>query len=598
MTDTAEAAAYLERLRTDFGFFLSQIWEDRGLSRIHPLTVVEHDIAAYAESSANGQRFRGILAPRGLMKTHLIAALACYRFLRDPNRKILIPSKAHPHAKKIIAIIRRWIDNVWFLRHLAPREGQDDNKTQFQLGPAEDSLQHSMSAFGIDGMLEGNRAHSIFADDIETSTNTETLDARTALEERVKEFKDILYPDIPQDRGGPLDPTEILYVGTYHNEESLYTKLNARGYAFRTWTILAPHTDDRVMGLAPIIQRLIDEGKLKPSTAAGKFDGDPVFPLRFGRENIAEKKAEGFHRFAMQHMLICDLGASNRYPLRLADLIVMEIDRERAPVYVGYGTMDHNGSTAVDDIPSQGFGRDRLYRAPAGLIAKDWAPFTGTKAHLDIAGRGDDKTGFAIVSQLNGLLFVKHCEGLDGGKDNATMNRIAETCRVHGVREVTLESNIDIYDTFYELLQAALIRHFLEPGQDARYPDGWKCSLEKRHASGAFKEARILDVLEPMISTHRVIIAPAAIRPKPEDAHDGTLQYQLTRIRKVRKCLREDGQIDALAGAVAEWTHALGVSPEITQARYHEAEIDAQTAMLRKLTAGMGSNDGPCFIEI
>lgn len=551
-----DPAAFLKTIRVDFGEFVKAIWDDRGLHKVAPLSWVELDICDYI---ATGPKFRGVLAPRGLGKTHLgPAMLSAYRLYRDANRKILIPSKSHSHAKKIVSILRQWIETVWFLQHLRPRPEQVDSATQFQVGPARPSLQPSVTAVGIDGMLEGNRAHTVLPDDVETDTNTETPESREDLENRLGELKDILYPDNPELEGAPVDPPEIVYVGTYHHEESVYLKLNAKGYIFRTWPIIYPHPDEATLNLAPKLQAMLDSGKAEPD--------DLIFPLRFNRQNVVEKQAEGFTRFAMQHKLIASLGDTNRYPLRLADLIVFDVATHEAPVQVSYGQRSSEGSTQIEGIKLLGFTGDRLYRPI--ILAKEVAPYTGTKGGLDPAGRGDDKTGLSIVSHLAGNLFVKCCLGLPGGNDTEALALISRTLRDHDCRDLYLESNIDVFGAYEQLLNASLRRHFLEPGQDDRFPKGWKCSLTAQRAPGTTnKEVRIINTLEPYATNHRLIVARSVVTPQDGESLYNQFQYQWTHITKQRKCLKEDGRLDSLEIAVRAWDHAMGASQEKAQER-------------------------------
>lgn len=597
-----QIADHLDRLRNDIVFFARAVWEDRKLDKVAPLSDIEEDIIIYAaglHKTAAGRLVqlagtnRGVLAPRGVGKTHIVLVVAAWRLFRDPNRKILIPSKSETHAKKAIRLLREWINNVWFLKHLTPRADQVDSATKFEVGPAVPSLQPSVTAIGIDGQLEGNRAHSIFPDDVETEGNTKTLEAREALDARVKEFKDILYPNRPHDDGGPVDPVEIVYIGTYHHEESVYGKLSERGYSFRTWTIAAPQTTDKILNLAPIIQAKLDNGQLR-YTEGGNYHLNPVFPHRFPADNIAEKMAEGRIRFSMQHMLLRNLGETNRYPLRTADLIVMDVHRDKAPVSVLYGTRDHNGSTEIpyNEIPHDGFAGNRLYR-PFSLDSTVLA-YTGTKAFVDPAGRGDDRTGLAIVSHLAGMLFIKGVYGLEGGSSSERLSEIAHLCRLHGAREIFVEDNIDVFGTYVELLEVEVRRHFVEPN-DPEFPDGWKASVERRRSTGQ-KELRIVAALEPAMSTHRVVIDRRALLPLPNDRPEDSLAYQITRLTKEPHSLKEDGKIDALASCVKEWQHALRLAPDAAASRQKQI-YDQRKADAWKRKIGLAPSTPVSFIK-
>lgn len=578
---TTRQELFLQRIMGDFRLFLRAVWDDRKLDKVAPLSDVELDIAHYA---ATGPKTRGILAPRGLGKTHLVgAALPLFRLLRDPDRKIIVPSKSHTHAKKVIGFQREWINACWFLEELTPRRDQTDAADRFQVGPARESVQPSVTAIGIDGQLEGNRAHTIIPDDVETDKNTQTLDARESLDERVKEFKDILYPDRAPADGGPIDPCEICYVGTYHHEESLYLKLPKRDYAFQTWPIAIPDPADKLLNLAPMVQRMID---------AGASPGTPVFGHRFGTENIAEKKSEGFTRFGMQHMLISDLAATNRYPIRLSDLIVLNTDPRTAPCSVSWGYRDHNGSTALEDIPSLGFGQDRLHR-PA-MIDKLWAPYTGTRAHLDPAGRGEDESALAIAAHLAGFFWIKRVQGWMDGSSNATIDAQCLVLREQGATTLSIEDNADTLNVFLPLFESRLRRWFLEPGEHPSFPDGWKCGIERVHNTGQ-KEVRIIEAIEPYATSHRLVFDPLCLIPTPGQDIDYSLQHQLTRITKQRKALRHDDKADAVASVLRAWSHALRQDPEKARDRHDTDALAKAQAFLEKL--GDHPRRRPCFFS-
>lgn len=572
MRPTDDLDTYVAKLACSYTFFIEELWRDRSLTRVGPLGDVELDIANFAaygppDTAPGSRKYRGILANRGLGKTHIaVAALACFRLFRDPQRKIIVSSKTDTEAKKTVSLIREWLANVWFLQHLVPAPGQLDAAKMFDVTGATPHRQPSLTAIGIDGMLEGNRAHSIFADDIETDTNTKSPDARQDLDNRVKEYKDILYPDLAADKGGPVDPVEIVIVGTYHHEESVYLKLSERGYVFRTWTIAYPEPGHKILNLAPLLSRRLASGEARP--------GQPTAPYHFDETNIIEKQAEGWTRFAMQHMLIADLGDSNRYPLRLSDLVVMGCHRDKAPTSVAYGTSTSRGSTENRDVPHDGFNGGRLY-APV-MIDDKWSPYTGTKAWIDPAGRGADYTGLSIVGQLHGYLWLKCCHGLEGGSSIEDMETLVRLCRTHGARDIYVESNADTLDTYRPLFEAVLRRHYLEPGEDPAYPEGWKATLvhdtKITHNTGQ-KEVRIVEAIEPVLSTHRMIADPSALHQEGQP-REAQLWYQLSRMTRQRKCLKEDGKADSLAGCIRAWSRTLATDPAKARQRYAEREFD------------------------
>ena len=542
------ATEYLARLREDFGFFLWNIWEIKGYNRpeIAPLSEVEIDMGLFAaqyrapNSEPHDMRLIGIGGTRGVGKTYIVTAgLTTWRLLRDPNREVLIVSKSQDAAVKTVRLVREWIKTVAFLKHLTPGDSELDNALRFNVaGRTVASRQPSVTAVGIGGQTEGNRAHTIIADDIETLDNSITVEARDSLRVKAEEFVHILYPSKSQNIG---DPYEIIYVQTPKHEETVLVDLQSRGFAVRGYPIAYPRPDQKVIRLAPMLQERLDSGQVSPE--------DPVFPHRFNKEEILKRQSAGRLSYERECMLIADMAEKARFPLRLSDLIVMDVPPVKGPCTVMYGTTTNTGSTRIA-MQSIAFDGDHIY-GPA-LVDTTLIPYLSTKAALDPAGRGTDKTGLAIASQVSGLIFVHEVLGLEGGFDVEKLDYIVTMLKRYGVTHLVYESNNDDYGMIGNAIQQALHRHA---------DDTWVCSLEALHNTGQ-KELRIINTLEPVMSDHRMVMNTKCIRLSEGD-NELELQYQLTHITKDRKSLREDGKVDALEmvvrahqGAVSRSTHA------------------------------------------
>lgn len=548
------SAAYVERLKRDFVFFVQELWKDRQLDRVAPLGEVELDICLWV---ATGPRRRGNLAFRSIGKTHFgAAAYSCWRWRRRADDKGIIVSKSARAAKETLALCREWIRSVWFLKDLDPslNEFASDNLTQFDVATARiDARSPSLSVYGIEGQITGTRADFIIGDDVETPDNTKTQDAREELAHKVSEFAFV----------ASYGARDIIFFGTPHHEESLYWTLADKGYKFRSWPLvfLSEEEHAQSLNLAPLMVEKHDLGEAPL--------GQSTCPHRFNESAVAEFRDEGELAFTMQCKLLRGLAESKRHPLKLSDLIIMDVPAREAPTSVTYGTQDHSGSTSITDIKCLGFAGDKLYR-PA-MIGKDWNPYDGTKAGLDPAGRGDDRTGLSVVSSLAGLLWVKCCLGLTGGASTECLDLIASTLRAHDARDLYCEGNIDAFGTYEQALLAALRRHFIAPGADPRFPDGWTCALTVTRAT-AQKELRIIGTLEPVMSGHRLVVDRAAIMPEGGKVQ-GELQYQIAHITKQRKCLKEDGKLDSLEIAVRAWQDSIGLEPANAAARKRETKM-------------------------
>jgi hypothetical protein len=588
------AEQYIGRLRDSFTFFVEELWKDRRLDKVAPLGEVELDVLAYAscgpfsgldpgtrpppseiiqeaatiQAKHEAISRRGILAPRGLGKTHLVAvSYPLWLLFRDPNHKIIINSKSKDHARKTLKIIREWINNVWFLKHLTPKDEQRDSADMFDAGPSKSARDPSVTVYGIESQITGSRAHTVINDDVETPTNTKTVTARQQLDRQVREFANVGY------LGGAF---EIVYVGTYHHEESVYLKLDARGYRFRSWPLVLPEPDEKVLHLAPMLAAKLKDGTGRP--------GDITVPHRFDQESLAEKKAEGFTHWAMQYALVCDLAATNRYPLRLSDLIVYDgFDAAKAPVSITYGTSNNVGSTAIEGIECLGFMGDKLH-APV-FIDQQHGPFQGTKAFIDPAGRGEDEIAIAVVSHLAGMLWCHAVIGLRGGTSPDTLSELARICRDYRATEIHIESNWG-GGLWQQIFEPVLRAHFVEPGKEDAIPLGWRASVQPYHGVGQ-KELRICKALEPVISTHRLVMHPRCVTPTPGLDRKYELQYQLAAITKQTGSLAHDDRIDALAGCVAQWEHVLNLSPTVAADRARDS-LDKTMELFKKYGKPVG----------
>ena len=301
--------------------------------------------------------------------------------------------------------------------------------------------------------------------------------------------------------------------------------------------------------------------------------GDLCWPEKFNREELAAREAaEGRSKYRMQYLLQWRIGDENRTPLRLADFIVFAMDRDKAPMTIAWGATNSAGqSTRIESIPSLGFGADG-YQAPI-MFDKDWAEYTGTRMWIDPSGKGEDETGYAIVSHMNGYLWVKDVGGLPGGYSPGTLEELVRLAKDHSVTDVYVEDNFG-QGMMAQLIEPYLQRQFVEPGDDATMPHGWSCSVQTVRVSGQ-KEVRIIDNLEPILNQHRLVI-------HPEVARDEVLQHQLTRITRLRGCLDHDDRVEALAMAVWCWRSDMAQDPSRAAERERKRMIDEALRQLYK----------------
>ena len=82
------------------------------------------------------------------------------------------------------------------------------------------------------------------------------------------------------------------------------------------------------------------------------------------------------------------------------------------------------------------------------------------------------------------------------------------------------------------------------------------CEIEEvRH--NIQKEKRIIDTLEPIMNTHRLVVDESIIKEDFQLEPDHQLFRQMTRITRDKGALRHDDQIDALAIAANAWVERM-----------------------------------------
>jgi len=504
----------------DFRNFLYLCWEHLGLPDPTP---VQYDIADYIQ---NGPKRRCVMAFRGVGKSWITSAFVVHQLLLDPTKNILVVSASKQRADDFSTFTLRLIDEMPVLQHLKPHENQRNSKIAFDVGPAPAAHAPSVTSKGITSQITGARADVIISDDVESLNNSATQMMRDKLAEQIKEFDAVLKP------GG-----HIIYLGTPQTEASLYNQLPERGYDIRIWPARIP-TERQRLGYGP---------KLAPMIAKLDLEEDaPVDPKRFNTFDLLEREASyGKSGFALQFMLDTTLSDVDRYPLKLSDLIVMRLDKEHAPEKIVWaGSPEY----AYKDLPCVGMSGDRYYM-PMG-VSGDFLKYQGSVLAIDPSGRGKDETAYAVIKMLNSQLFLTAAGGLPGGYSEETLKELAVIAKDHDVNEVIIESNFGD-GMFTALFQPILAKIHKVTINEVRH------SIQK--------ERRILDVLEPVLARHKLVVDESIIQKDynstqhlpPDKALKYMLFYQMTRLTRDKGSLAHDDRLDVLAIAVNYWTEQM-----------------------------------------
>jgi hypothetical protein len=514
----------------DFRNFLYLTWRHL---RLPEPTPIQYDIADYLQRG--GQRCI-ISAFRGVGKSWITASFVLWRLLLDPNINILVVSASKNRADDFSTFCLRLLSEMPILKHLYPKGDQRQSKISFDVATATASQQPSVKSLGITSQLTGSRADLIIADDVETSGNTQTQSMRDKLSESIKEFEAIIKPDT----------SRIIFLGTPQTEQSIYNKLQERGYKIRYWSARYPTEKQLVTynaNLAPIIL----------NTWALEIVGKPTDPTRFDEKDLLEREASyGRIGFNMQYQLDSSLSDLDRYPLKLSDLSVMTLNPDNAPekvIWASSPELKHN------DLPCVGLQGDGYFRPMQTQGA--WIDYTGSVMSIDPSGKGKDETAYTVTKFLNGNIYLLDVGGFNSGYSEHTLTKLVQIAKKHKVKKLLIEENFG-QGMFNELLKPYLIKE---------YP----CTIESiRQQSN--KHRRILDTLEPLMAQHRLVVCPTVIRKDydetnalypQETALRYQLFYQISRLQKGVHTLAQDDRIDALQMSCYYWVQQLAKDQDL-----------------------------------
>jgi hypothetical protein len=537
---------------SDFRNFMFLVWKHLGLPAPTP---VQYDIADYLQ---HGPKRSIIEAFRGVGKSWITSAFVCWVLLRDPQLKILVVSASKTRADDFSTFTKRLIAEMPLLQHLMARPGQRDSNISFDVGPSRPDHSPSVKSVGITGQLTGSRADLIIADDVEVVGNSLTQMMRDKLSSLVKEFDAIIKP---------LETSRILYLGTPQTEMTLYTQLTQRGYMLRVWPARFPQAKNMLRyseTLAPMLVEMLNGDPTLPEQCSGR--GAPTDPIRFDDLDLCEREASyGRSGFAMQFMLDPSYSDADKFPLKLADLIVLDCDPKMAPIKVVWGS---SPELARNDLPTVGLAGDRLYR-PMWVAKENYNPYSGVVMSIDPSGRGGDELAYAIVAFLNGYLYVLRVRGLKGGYQDSNLELLAKEAKKYGVNQIIAESNFG----------DGMFTKLLEPHLQRIHP----CAVEEVHNS-IQKERRIIDTLEPVMNQHRLVMDAKVVLEDFENynGYSGETEaryqlfYQLTRITREKGALAKDDRLDALAIAIGYWVEVMDQDTNRIVEEHREAALQME----------------------
>ena len=533
----------LTSLQDDFKLFLQALWDQLGLPSP---TRAQYAIADYLQ---HGPKRLQIQAFRGVGKSWITGAFVLWTLFNDSERKIMIISASKERADNMSIFLQKLIIETPWLSHLQPKS--DDSRwsrISFDVNCSPHQAP-SVKSVGITGQLTGSRADLMILDDIEVPGNSMTELMREKLLQLCTEAESILTPK---------SDSRIMYLGTPQTTFTIYRKLAERSYRPLVWPARYPRKSklSQYEGLlAPQIQADLDSGALEWECTDD----------RFNNEDLIEREASmGRSNFMLQFQLDTSLSDAEKFPLKMADLIVTSINPSKAPENIIWCS---DYSNVIRDLPTVGLPGDYFYSPMQ--IQGEWQSYSETICSVDPSGRGTDETAAAYISQRNGFLYLHEMRAYKDGYSDSTLLDILRGCKKFGVTKLVIETN------FGDGIVAELFKKHLQQTKQA-------IDIEEVRAN-VRKEDRIIDSLEPVLNQHRLCIDKSVIgwdyKSNPDEAPELRLMYmlfyQMSRMCREKGAVKHDDRLDCLAQGVKYFTDALSISAnEQIKLRHQEEFLD------------------------
>ena len=368
----------LTSLQGDFKLFLQALWDQLDLPSP---TRAQYAIADYLQ---HGPKRLQIQAFRGVGKSWITGAFVLWTLFNDAEKKIMIISASKERADNMSIFLQKLIIETPWLSHLQPKS--DDarwSRISFDVLCSPHQAP-SVKSVGITGQLTGSRADLMILDDIEVPGNSMTELMREKLLQLCTEAESILTPK---------DDSRIMYLGTPQTTFTVYRKLAERNYRPFVWTARYPRNNTQYEGkIAPQLQEDIDNG------------AQPWAPTddRFDENDLIEREASmGRSNFMLQFMLDTSLSDAEKFPLKMADLVVTSVNPDTAPDNIIWCSDPRN---VLKDLPTVGLPGDYFYSPMQ--IQGEWTKYQETICSVDPSGRGADETAACYLSQKNGFLYL------------------------------------------------------------------------------------------------------------------------------------------------------------------------------------------------
>ena len=535
---------------------------------------IQEDIAEFlADESCDNIM---VQAQRSQAKSTIIAIYGVWKLIHNTKTRVLIISAGSDVAMEIanwaIQIIMSW-DILACLRPDRTHGDRSSTKAfdiHWQLKYTEKSP--SIACIGVTANMQGRRADVLIADDIESSKNGLTETQRAKLVELTKDFPSICAEG------------RIIYAGTPQSIDSIYNDLPQRGYKVRIWTGRYPTAKELPMyedRLAPLLlRRLIADPSLQSGGGIGGIRGkvtDTHLPGLSEDKLTAKELDQGPEYFQLQHMLDTTLSDEGRHPLKLRNLIVMDINKELAPGAIAW--LPNQSLRYKEDTLNQRYRVKPEMYMPFS-VSEQTGEYELKVVQVDPSGDGSDEMVATAGYTMNGYVFIPQQLALQGGHSDENILAIAEFIADHEPDVLEVESNSG-HGAFGKLLRPVVAQVYKRRGIKKNVPipeDKWE-SIQK--------EIRICDTLSPLFARHRIILGTEVIeydwqsiqKYAISERQNYSLLHQIARITKERQSLIHDDRLDSLHAVVRRCMGHLSVDEH---EKMLEEETNANLEFLQK----------------
>ncbi|MHB9147335.1 MAG: hypothetical protein ACYC2U_02730, partial [Candidatus Amoebophilus sp.] len=310
------------------------------------------------------------------------------------------------------------------------------------------------------------------------------------------------------------------------------------------------------LGNKPAQEKLI---KLRDGSNGMKYNKVILYVIK--KSESAEKSLttlQNKYRYQSQNNQLL----SKDHPLKLSDLIIMELDLQKAPQRIEWG-----GS-----LPRRSLLYKPLFEMPATEKYED------TVMSIDLAAKGSDETAYCVAKRYNDYYFILEVGGLGGDyiidKEKRLpvlpemLDKITRVVKKYNVKLIRVENN---KDASYEIdLRRHLAENFIQARvkgyhQGAELADNIKSKKQnekedktaKKKAKDIGKATRIISSLEELLKNHQIIISKNAflddINSVPQNNFNYKLffQLELVKIPPDTSSGRHDDRLDATASAIS-----------------------------------------------